>query len=141
VVRYNAEAWPGSTTRRWGTQVAGSIRRKRRTSPPRSARPRPCRRRLLRLDEGRSLSLALDAPRQDLPSVQHDPGAATPGLLPLEGAALPSQAGRRGAGGLQNGGLAEAIATAAARHPDKRIELWFEDETRSGDKGRVCHRW
>ena len=26
-------------------------------------------------------------------------------------------------------------------HPDKRITLWFEDEARIGQKGRVCHRW
>jgi transposase len=33
------------------------------------------------------------------------------------------------------------VAEAAARHPGKRIELWFEDEARVGNKGRVCHRW
>ena len=32
----------------------------------------------------------------------------------------------------------EAVARA---HPDKRIELWFEDETRVGSKGRTGHRW
>lgn len=26
-------------------------------------------------------------------------------------------------------------------HPTKRIELWFQDEARVGQKGRVCHRW
>jgi hypothetical protein len=29
----------------------------------------------------------------------------------------------------------------AAAHPDKRIELWFEDECRVGAKGRTGHRW
>jgi hypothetical protein len=32
----------------------------------------------------------------------------------------------------------EAVAVA---HPDKRIELWFEDEMRVGLKGRTGHRW
>ena len=29
----------------------------------------------------------------------------------------------------------------AAAHPDKRIELWFEDEARIGAKGRTGHSW
>jgi transposase len=29
----------------------------------------------------------------------------------------------------------------AEAHPDKRIELWFEDECRVGAKGRTGHRW
>ena len=43
--------------------------------------------------------------------------------------------------GLQEGGLANRVAEAVARHSGKRIELWFEDEARVGNKGRVCHRW
>lgn len=38
-------------------------------------------------------------------------------------------------------GLAEALSQAAAAHPDQRIELWFEDEARIGQKGRTTHRW
>lgn len=53
----------------------------------------------------------------------------------------PPDARRGGANGLQKGGLAEQVAAIAARDPDKRIELWFEDEARVGNKGRVCHRW
>lgn len=30
---------------------------------------------------------------------------------------------------------------ARQSHPDKRITLWFEDEVRVGQKGRVCHCW
>ncbi len=30
---------------------------------------------------------------------------------------------------------------AATAHPDKRLQLWFEDEARVGNKGRICHRW
>ena len=26
-------------------------------------------------------------------------------------------------------------------HPGKRLTLWFQDEARFGQKGRVCHRW
>ena len=31
-------------------------------------------------------------------------------------------------------------ATAAA-HPDQRVALWFMDEARVGQQGRLCHRW
>ena len=30
---------------------------------------------------------------------------------------------------------------AAAAHPGQRLTLWFQDEARFGQKGRVCHRW
>jgi hypothetical protein len=26
-------------------------------------------------------------------------------------------------------------------HPSKRISLWFQDEARIGQKGRLCHLW
>ena len=26
-------------------------------------------------------------------------------------------------------------------HPEQRIEIWFQDEARVGQKGRVSHRW
>jgi transposase len=29
----------------------------------------------------------------------------------------------------------------AAAHPDKTLQLWFEDEAREGQKGRAGHRW
>ena len=79
--------------------------------------------------------------RQDLPPVEHDPGAEAARLLAPEGAAPPPEAGRGGAGGLQKRGLAEQIAAVTALHPGKRIELWFADEARVGNKGRICHRW
>jgi len=34
-----------------------------------------------------------------------------------------------------------ALEAAGQAHPGKRIQLWFQDETRVGQKGRVCHRW
>jgi hypothetical protein len=53
------------------------------------ARAGPGGRRLLRLDAGRPLPRARGAVRQDLPSVEHDAGAATARLLATKGAALP----------------------------------------------------
>ena len=38
-------------------------------------------------------------------------------------------------------GLRAALKAAAAAHPDKHLQLWFQDEARVGNKGRVCHRW
>jgi len=38
-------------------------------------------------------------------------------------------------------GLLTQVAAIAAQHPGKRIELWFADAARAGNKGRVCHRW
>ena len=34
-----------------------------------------------------------------------------------------------------------ALKETALAHPDKRIVLYFQDEARIGNKGRVCHRW
>ena len=34
-----------------------------------------------------------------------------------------------------------AIEELAATHPDKRIRIVFQDESRIGQKGRVCRRW
>jgi transposase len=33
------------------------------------------------------------------------------------------------------------LSDAKAAHPNKRIALYFQDEARIGQKGRVCHRW
>jgi hypothetical protein len=38
-------------------------------------------------------------------------------------------------------GACRAGSRRRTRHPGKRIELWFADEARVGNKGRVCHRW
>jgi hypothetical protein len=37
--------------------------------------------------------------------------------------------------------LRDAVSAAAAAHPGERIALWFMDEARVGQKGRLCHRW
>jgi transposase len=33
------------------------------------------------------------------------------------------------------------MIAAQEAHPDKRISLYFQDEMRVGQKGRLCHRW
>jgi hypothetical protein len=33
------------------------------------------------------------------------------------------------------------VRAVAAAHPDERIALWFMDEARVGQKGRLCYRW
>lgn len=38
-------------------------------------------------------------------------------------------------------GLLEALEAATQAHPDKTIRLYFQDEARVGQKGRLCHRW
>lgn len=37
--------------------------------------------------------------------------------------------------------LPETLAAIAAAHPGKTIELWCQDETRVGQKGRRTHSW
>ena len=43
--------------------------------------------------------------------------------------------------GLQRGDLARAVSQIAREHPDKDLQLWFEDEARVGQKGRATHVW
>ena len=38
-------------------------------------------------------------------------------------------------------GLLEALEAASQAHSDKTIRLYFQDEARVGQKGRLCHRW
>lgn len=35
----------------------------------------------------------------------------------------------------------DAVTAIAQKHPDRRVELWFMDEARVGQKGRTGHRW
>ena len=91
--------------------------------------------------KGRSVPLAGGALRQDLPPLEHDPGSTADGIFPPEGAPEPPAKGRRSAGALQKRGLRDILKATAAAHPDKRLQLWFQDEARVGNKGRGCHRW
>ena len=38
-------------------------------------------------------------------------------------------------------GLEASLKAVADTHKGQRITLWFQDEARIGQKGRVCHRW
>jgi transposase len=58
-----------------------------------------------------------------------------------EGAAVAPKGGCGSARGVCKGGLQAALDEARAEHSDKRLTLWFMDEARFGQKGRVCHRW
>ncbi|HEY5639873.1 MAG TPA: IS630 family transposase [Dehalococcoidia bacterium] len=68
-------------------------------------------------------------------------GAAPSRAVLAEGSAVAPEGRSGGARGVQKRGLGEALKAAAAAHPKKRLELWFQDEARVGNKGRVCHRW
>lgn len=35
----------------------------------------------------------------------------------------------------------QAALAAAEAHPGKRLRVFFQDEARFGQKGRLCHRW
>ena len=64
-----------------------------------------------------------------------------PRPLPAEGPAGPPRGRPGGAGALQKS-LPGLIRRAAAEHPEAaRVELWFADEARVGQKGRVTHVW
>src|SRR5215217_5980583 len=61
--------------------------------------------------------------------------------LLAEGAAGPPRGRPEGAGALQKN-LPALIREVAARHPEAaRVELWFMDEARIGQKGGVTHVW
>jgi transposase len=56
------------------------------------------------------------------------------------GLCIPAPTQRSKRPGLKNG-LPAALAQVAAAHPGKRVLLFFQDEARIGQKGRICHRW
>ena len=58
-----------------------------------------------------------------------------------EGTTRPPRGRPEGPGALPKKGPCYALKVAAAAHPGKRIALWFMDEARVGQKGRLCHRW
>jgi putative transposase len=67
-------------------------------------------------------------PAPSRPAAAEDPAAAPAGR-------------RAGQGRLRKKGLREALEAAVEAHPGKRIELWFMDEARVGQKGRTGFRW
>ncbi len=68
-----------------------------------------------------------------------DPAAR--GVLTAKGLPHASEERRGGAASLRKSGLRAALKTAAEAHPGKRIALYFQDEMRVGQKGRLRHRW
>ena len=66
---------------------------------------------------------------------------AQAGSIAPESATLAPQGGPGGPGSLRNKGLQTELDRIATEHPGKRLTLWFQDEARFGQKGRVCHRW
>ncbi|WP_439552078.1 transposase [Falsiroseomonas sp.] len=76
-----------------------------------------------------------------LPPRTHEPDRARPRYVAAEGAAEPHDGRPGSAGGVRKRGLQAALDAARAAHPGKRPTLWFQDEARFGQKGRVCHRW
>src|SRR4051794_31400576 len=107
---------------------------------PDPSEPEAGARRLRRLARPRPARAGRAAVRGPL---QRERGqAAAQGARPLlaEGAAGPPRGRPEGAGALQKNlpGLIDAVAR---EHPGKRVELWFMDEARVGQKGGVTHVW
>ncbi len=96
-------------------------------------RPKPGRPpALVRLDRGPVQQAA--APRQP---VAHRPSPRP--VAAKDAAAAPARRRARQSG-FRKKGLAAAVSAAATANPDKRMELWFMDETRVGQKGRTGFR-
>ena len=93
-------------------------------------------------------ALAADRPRAvalgGVPGVgeRGDGGAGAAGarLSQALGAAAALCPGPGGGGGFQKS-LPERVAEVRAAHPGKRIELWFQDEARIGQKNKLTRRW
>jgi transposase len=85
--------------------------------------------------------LAREALRQDVPPLQPVAGAQAAGDVAPEDPARPPRGRPEGSGALPKKGLRDALASAAAANPGKRLSLFFQDEARIGQKGRLCHRW
>jgi transposase len=76
-----------------------------------------------------------------VPPLAHGQADAPARLVVAEGTAVAPEGGCGSARGVCKRGLQAALDDARAEHTDKRLTLWFMDEARFGQKGRVCHRW
>jgi hypothetical protein len=81
------------------------------------------------------------AVRQDHAPGQRRATSAPHGSVAPEGPPGSPSGGPQGPAAVQKKDLRDALITAAQDHPDKRIRLFFQDEARVGQKGRLCHRW
>ena len=93
----------------------------------------------MRLDPGRSVPLAGGALAKTDTTASHDRVLRRMGFSRRRRARTRDGTPKRGAP--QKRGLRDILKATAAAHPDKRLQLWFQDEARVGNKGRVCHRW
>src|SRR3954453_10180634 len=103
-------------------------------------RPEPAARRLRRLARPRPVRPGRGALRGPLRRDRHPEAAQGARPLVAEGAAGPPRGRPEGAGAVQKDlpGLIEGVAR---EHPGERVELWFMDEARIGQKGRLTHVW
>src|SRR3954468_17277883 len=98
-------------------------------------------RRLRRLARPRPVRPGRGAVRGPLRRERHAQAAQGPRPLVAEDEAGPPRGRPEGAGAVQKT-LPGAMREAADRHPEAgRVELWFMDEARIGQKGRLTHVW
>ncbi|MBR0684281.1 IS630 family transposase, partial [Roseomonas eburnea] len=80
--------------------------------------------------------------RRDLWRDRDGPADARPRPVLADTTAAARRDGPGRPGGIQKKGFAAALAQIAADHPEaERIEVWFQDEARVGQKGRMVRRW
>jgi hypothetical protein len=77
---------------------------------------------------------------------RHQPADAEPGVAPARlpqavGPPAPPRAGPRDADGVQKNFPAALAKLAAGVAKGKRIEVWFQDEARVGQKNTITRRW
>src|SRR5919199_1482737 len=104
------------------------------------ARPRLGAGRLRRLARPRPVRPGRGPLRGALRRERDAPAAQGPRPLVAEDPADPPRGRPEGARAVQKDlpGLIEGVAR---EHPGKRVELWFMDEARVGQKGRLTHVW
>src|SRR5918993_216200 len=104
------------------------------------ARPGPEKGRLRRLACPRPLRRGRASLRRPLPRGRDAQAAQGSRPLLAEGPAGPPRGRSEGAGEVQKA-LPDLIEGLAREHTGERVELWFMDEARVGQKGRVTHVW
>src|SRR3954453_22130770 len=125
---------PPRPTLRLGRGAAG------RAQGARPARPGPAARRLRGLARPRPVRPGRGAVRGALPRERDAPAAQGPRPLVAEDPAGPPRGRPEGAGAVQKT-LPGVIEGLARQHPGERVELWFMDEARIGQKGGLTHVW
>ena len=134
------KGWPGCTTGRRGGRAAadaGGGGRAGRGDPPRAG---PGGGRLLSLDPPDLCRWLEGAPARAI-TPRACRGCSGGWNFRARRRGPSTRSGTRRRRRPSKRGACCTLSRGAARHPDKRIELWFEDEARVGNKGRVCHRW